>query len=332
MTPSATVFRIVFALMLIAAITAVILNRDALDAANVALQLQALGPWKPAAFVALWAAWALAFLPGAVLGILGGVLFGPAWGTVWNLIGATLGATVAFLAARYIASDWIARKVGGRLKVLLEGVAAEGWRFVAVIRLVPLIPFNLVNYALGLTGIRLSTYTLTSLVCMLPGTFAFTYLGYAGREAVAGGEDLIQKLVVAIGLLAAAGLLPRLVRRFRHPPHDWIEAQELKDRLDRNEHLTVIDVRGPDEFDGPLGHLRDARNIPIDRLQTQIDQLVALRAKPIVLVCKTDKRSARAADLLRDAGFAQISVLRLGMEAWHGQDFAVEDQRSVINR
>ena len=123
MNPGATLSRIGLALMLVAAITIVILNRDALDTATIALQLQAFGPWAPAAFVAVWAAWALAFLPGAVLGILGGVLFGPAWGTVWNLIGATLGATVAFLAARYIASDWIARKVGGRLKVLLEGAA-----------------------------------------------------------------------------------------------------------------------------------------------------------------------------------------------------------------
>jgi uncharacterized membrane protein YdjX (TVP38/TMEM64 family) len=100
----------------------------------------------------------VAFLPGAVFGLAGGALFGPVWGSLWNLIGATLGATLAFLAARYTAGDWVARRTGARLKALVEGVEAEGWRFVAFVRLVPLFPFNLLNYALGLTRIRLDHY------------------------------------------------------------------------------------------------------------------------------------------------------------------------------
>ena len=69
---------------------------------------------------------------------------------------------------------------------------AEGWRFVAFVRLVPLFPFNLLNYALGLTRIPLVAYVLASLVCMAPGTLAYTWLGYAGREAIAGNDAAIR--------------------------------------------------------------------------------------------------------------------------------------------
>jgi uncharacterized membrane protein YdjX (TVP38/TMEM64 family) len=95
------------------------------------------------------------------------MLFGPVWGTILNLAGATVGATAAFLVARYLA-DWVRRKAARRLDQLIKGVEAEGWRIVAFVRLVPILPFNLMNYALGLTHIRLVDYVLASFVCMLP--------------------------------------------------------------------------------------------------------------------------------------------------------------------
>ena len=99
---------------------------------------------------------------------------------------------------RYLASDWVVATAGGRLKQLAEGVEAEGRRFIAFVRLVALFPFNLVNYALGLTRVRLLDYSLASLVSMAPGAIAYTYLGCAGREAVAGGEALVQKGLMAL--------------------------------------------------------------------------------------------------------------------------------------
>jgi len=96
---------------------------------------------------------------------------------------------------------------------LIEGVEKEGWRFVAFVRLVPLLPFNLLNYALGLTRIQLAHYVIASYVFMLPGALAYTYLGYAGREAIAGGEGMLTKALGALALLAAVAFLPRLVRR-----------------------------------------------------------------------------------------------------------------------
>jgi uncharacterized membrane protein YdjX (TVP38/TMEM64 family) len=152
---------------------------------------------------------------------------------LWNLIGATLGATLAFLAARYIAGDWVARRTGGRLNALVEGVEAEGWRFVAFVRLVPLFPFNLLNYALGLTRIRLDHYVLASLLAMVPGTLAYTWLGYAGSEVAAGSQTAVRTLLFALALFAVAAFLPRLVRRFRRSQAAWIDADRLMHELQR---------------------------------------------------------------------------------------------------
>lgn len=210
-----TLPRIGFAILLIAAIAVAIANRQRFDVGAIEQGIADLGAWGPFAYMGLYVVATVLFLPGSILGLAGGALFGPVWGAIYTLIGATVGATLAFLAARYVASDWVAEKAGGRLKQLIEGVEAEGWRFVAFVRLVPLFPFNLLNYALGLTRIPLFDYVLASFVCMAPGTIAYTYFGYAGREALAGGEAMVQKGLLALGLLALVAFLPRLVRRLR---------------------------------------------------------------------------------------------------------------------
>ncbi len=207
--------RIAFALALAAAVVWAVINRETFDIAAIEGWLQDLGFWAPVAFIVLWIFWAVLFLPGAVLGLAGGALFGPVWGALWTLTGATMGASLAFLAARFVASDWVAARAGGRLKLLLDGVEAEGWRFVALTRLVPLFPFNLLNYALGLTRIPFPVYVLTTLVCMAPGTVAFSYLGHVGREAAEGGEGVLRKALLALALVAAVAFLPRLIRRLR---------------------------------------------------------------------------------------------------------------------
>src|SRR5258708_37240857 len=102
-------------------------------------------------FVALYALATVLCAPGSVLPVAGGGLFGPACASLWNLTGATVGATLAFMIARYVASDWVSARAGERLAALVQGVEEEGWWFVAFVRLVPLFPFNLVNYAFGVT-------------------------------------------------------------------------------------------------------------------------------------------------------------------------------------
>jgi uncharacterized membrane protein YdjX (TVP38/TMEM64 family) len=191
------------------------LNRDQFDPSAVEGTIRNLGLWGPAAHVALFALGTVLFVPGALFGLAGGALFGPVWGTILNLAGATLGATAAFLVARYVVADWVRRKAGTRLERLITGVEAEGWRFVALTRLVPLGPFNLLNYALGLTRVPVVAYTLTSFICMAPGALAYAWLGYAGREAVAGNEAAVRYGLMGLALLAAVAFVPRLLRRFK---------------------------------------------------------------------------------------------------------------------
>src|SRR6266540_189456 len=105
------------------------------------------------------------------------------------VVAAMEAPALAIMIARAIAGDWVARNVGARLGRLIEGVDAEGWRFVAFVRLVPLFPFNLSNYVLGLTRIPLHHYVLATLVCMAPGAVAYTWLGHAGRRALSGETD-----------------------------------------------------------------------------------------------------------------------------------------------
>lgn len=93
--------------------------------------------------------------------------------------------------------------------------------------------------------------------------------------------------------------------------------------LEQDEAIAVIDVRGPDEFTGPLGHIETARNIPVAELNSRLAELAGLEPKPIVLVCLTDKRSATAAQTLRAAGFSQVLVLRNGMRQWNAADLPV---------
>jgi rhodanese-related sulfurtransferase len=98
----------------------------------------------------------------------------------------------------------------------------------------------------------------------------------------------------------------------------WIEPGELRDRLGRGEHPLILDVRGPDEFGGPLGHIDGARNVPLAELPNRISE-IGRETGPIVVVCLTDKRSSQAAMSLAEAGIRDVAVLRGGMRAWQGE-------------
>lgn len=315
--------RLSLASVLAGAIAWAYLNRGQLDTANLQLQIQDLGAWAPLAFIALFALATVLFLPGAIFGLAGGALFGPVWGSAWNLAGATLGATLAFLTARYLASEWVARRSGGRLKGLIDGVEAEGWRFVAFVRLVPVFPFNLLNYALGLTRIRLSRYVLASLVAMIPGTVAYTWLGHAGHEVAAGSETAVRNLLLALGLLAVVAFLPRLVRRIRRAAPRWIDVHEVRAALDRGQPPLVIDVRAPDEYSGALGHVPASLNIPLADLPARMPELESSKRRRVAIVCRTDKRSVKAAELLIEARFIDVAIVRGGMEQWNREGFAI---------
>ncbi|HHO51668.1 MAG TPA: TVP38/TMEM64 family protein [Deltaproteobacteria bacterium] len=180
-------------------------------------QLEALGGWAPLAFVGAYAIATPLFLPGSVLTLVAGALLGPIAGTAWSLIGATLGASLSFGLARTLVGDVVARRAGPRLDVLLRRIEGGGWRSVALVRLVPLFPFSLSNYAFGLTRIGFVPYALTSLVCMLPGTATLAWAGHSGRAALGGEGGAGGWGLAALGGLALTALLPRLIRG---PPPD----------------------------------------------------------------------------------------------------------------
>jgi uncharacterized membrane protein YdjX (TVP38/TMEM64 family)/rhodanese-related sulfurtransferase len=308
---------------LLTAIGLALLFRDRLDPAALEAWVAGAGAAGPLLFIAVYAVATVLFLPGAALTLVGGALFGPVAGTVYNLTGATLGAILAFLAARHLAADWVRQRAGPRLDGIMKGVETEGWRFVAFTRLVPLFPFNLLNYVLGLTRIPVVAYALATAVFMLPGAIVYTYLGYAGREALAGSEGLLQKGFIALSLLGALAFLPRLIARLRARP--MLGVEELKRRVAGQQDVLVLDVRTAADFVGEQGHIAGATNIPLEALEARLDEMTAHLERPIALVCRTDRRSAKAATLLARRGFADVHVVQGGMTAWLGNGWPVED-------
>jgi len=314
--------RLLLLAVVVAGIVLAFLYRDQFDAAALEQWVQNAGLAGPLVFMLVYAIATVFFLPGSVLTLAGGALFGPVMGTFFNLTGATIGAVLAFLVARYLASDWVEQKTGGRLKQLKQGVEGEGWRFVAFVRLVPLFPFNLLNYALGLTRIRLSHYLIATYLFMLPGAIAYTYLGYAGREAVAGSEGLIQKALLALALLAVVAFLPRLIGRLRRGP--MMGVVQLKDKLDQKQDVLVLDVRTAEDYIGEQGHITNSMNIPVEDIGNRLDEIADYVERPIAIVCRTDRRSAKAAQLLTGKGFADVHVVKGGMTDWNQEGYGVE--------
>jgi uncharacterized membrane protein YdjX (TVP38/TMEM64 family)/rhodanese-related sulfurtransferase len=300
-------------LALLVLIAATLALRDRFDAAALSAWVQDARAAGPAVFIAVYAAATVLFLPGALLTLVGGALFGPVWGTLWNLTGATFGSALAFLIARYLGADWVSRRAGPRLQRLNDGVADEGWRFIAFVRLVPLFPFNLLNFALGLTRIRFATYVVASAVFMLPGALAYTWLGHAGRQALGGDEGMVRNGLIALALVSAMALLPRWLRRLRAAP--MVEVDSLKQQLERGAPVLVVDVRDAGEFNGSEGHIAGAINLPLKELPSRLTELRGRRDDTIRLVCRTDRRSSEAARLLAEAGIANAGIVRGGMTA-----------------
>jgi len=191
--------RLIPRLLLVAGVAGAVLwaglHRGQLDPGALDDWLSGLGIWAPVVYVTFYAAGTVAFLPGSLFALAGGALFGPVWGTILNLVGATIGAGIAFLVARYLAGDWVARKAAGRLKRLIAGVEAEGWRFVAFVRLESfrtLAALMLITFGLILLSSRLQAHFASA-------TSALSALGNNALSQVrvqgAGGQLLVGLLL-----------------------------------------------------------------------------------------------------------------------------------------
>lgn len=316
------VLRISILLLLLAGIAIAIIYRDQFDASALESWVKDAGSAGPIVFMLIYIIGTVFFLPGAVLTLAGGALFGPVLGTFYNLTAATIGAMISFIAARYLAHDWVEKKTGGRMKQLKQGVEGEGWKFVAFVRLVPLFPFNVLNYALGLTRIKFSHYSMATYIFMLPGAVAYTYLGYVGREAVAGGDGLIQKIMLALALLAIVGFLPSLIGRLRRGP--MMDVENVKQKLDAGEDVLLLDVRSAEDYVGEQGHVKGSVLIPLEELNTRLSEIENFLEKTVMTICRTDRRSEKAAQILAKHGFADVHVVKQGMTDWNAKKFPVE--------
>ena len=148
--------------------------------------VEGLGALGPLVFVVGYAVAVVAFVPGSVLTLAGGALFGLFEGVLYVFTAAVLGSTASFLIARHLARDVIAKRIEGdaRFGAIDRAVGEEGRRIVFLLRLSPVFPFNLLNYALGLTRVRLADYLVAS-IGMLPGTLLYVYLGKLGGDVAA---------------------------------------------------------------------------------------------------------------------------------------------------
>jgi uncharacterized membrane protein YdjX (TVP38/TMEM64 family) len=186
---------------------------------NVLEQVRSAGPWGPLVMIAVYMVGSVLFVPGSILTIGAGFIFGIPLGTATVSIGSTLGAGTAFLLARTLLRDWIGGRITAhpRFRALDEAVAGQGFKIVLLTRLSPLLPFNLLNYAFGLTKVRLRDYMLASWIGMLPGALLYVSIGagmkslaelFAGRREPKLGEWIW----FGFGLLATGVVFALLVR------------------------------------------------------------------------------------------------------------------------
>ncbi len=180
--------------------------------------VEGLGAWGPLAFLAGYAVAVVAFVPGSLLTLAGGATFGLVRGVAYVWLAATLGAALSFLVARHLARPWVERRIVAdpRFAAIDRAIASQGGRIVFLLRLSPLFPFSLLNYALGLTRVRFRDYTLASLG-MLPGTILYVYYGsLAGELARAAGGTTARGPaewgLLGLGLVATL-IVTRIVTR-----------------------------------------------------------------------------------------------------------------------
>ncbi len=182
-----------------------------------------LGALGPIVFMVGYIVATVAFIPGSLLTLAAGAIFGLGRGTLFVFVAASLGAIAAFLVSRYLARGAVERRIAGnaRFASIDRAIASQGRRIVFLLRLSPVFPFNLLNYALGLTQVRLADYALASFG-MLPGTLLYVYYGKLAGDvaALAGGsappKDAGYYTVLALGLaatIAVTTIVTRLARR-----------------------------------------------------------------------------------------------------------------------
>ena len=232
------VIKIIIVLAVIAALVAAAKLFDLKQGFREALAwISAFGMLAPLIFVGLYIMVCVLLLPGSIMTLGAGIVFGVVKGSVAVSIGSTLGATCAFLIGRYLARNWVSGKIAGneKFKAIDEAVGREGWKIVLLTRLSPVFPFNLLNYAFGLTKVSLRHYFFASWVGMIPGTIMYVYIGsLAGDLAKLGTGQRTRTtgewVLYGVGLLATLAVTIFVTRIARKALAVRVSLEEGKER------------------------------------------------------------------------------------------------------
>lgn len=183
--------------------------------------------WGPLIFIVIYSVGCIVALPGSVLTLAGGAVFGTAWGTLYNVIASNLGATLAFFAARYLGRDFVKGFLsakggstsggkGGKLAELDEQIGRSGFKTIFRLRLIPIVPFNGLNFGAGFSAVRYRDYLAGSVIGMLPGTFIYTYFADALLKGVQGAnQKAFFNLTLAGILLILISFLPSIYKKIQ---------------------------------------------------------------------------------------------------------------------
>lgn len=175
--------------------------------------IESLGAWGVAAFITLYIVATVLFIPGSILTLGAGTLFGVVGGFICVSIASTLGATCAFLVGRYWAREWVSQQIEGNatFKAIDEAVGQEGWKIVGLARLSPIFPFNLLNYAFGITKVSLIEYFFASWIGMIPGTILYVYIGFVlgdlAKVGTARDRTPLEWILYGAGLVATVAIV-----------------------------------------------------------------------------------------------------------------------------
>lgn len=267
--------------------------------------------WTPIAFVAAYVLACVFAFSGAVLTLAGGALFGFWWGSLLNTLGANLGASAAFWVARRLGREGVQGLLGSRLEGLDRLAQRSGFAWLLRLRLIPVVPFNLLNFGSGLTAMPWRDYALATVVGILPGTLVYTFFATAllegSREA---SREALLRVVVAGGLLVVLSFVPAIARRF-----GWLAVAGLA--LLPGDRLPAQDLPDHGSFTAVLeAHVRGGR-VDYAALQQDSARLNFYLAR----LAAADSQALAAADRSTRLAFSDTELQLNKVLDWYAEDF-----------
>lgn len=184
-------------------------NRTYLDVSPTDIQqwIQSIGWWGPMLFIVIYAFRPIILFPASVLSIAGGLAFGAVFGFIYVMIGAVLSAIVAYLIARRFNHTFIKKIQDPRVQLVTSKMEEKGFLYVLLLRLAPLLNFDLVSYSAGLANVKLKAFTLATIIGILPGTFGYIFLG----SSIAEGDLSI--ILLGLAFFAVVFSIPIIFRK-----------------------------------------------------------------------------------------------------------------------